>query len=54
MGHSNAAMTLNTYASADPEAKRKAAAVMASAYATDARRGRGENVIKLDMTGTGE
>ena len=52
MGHSNAAMTLNTYATADPDAKRRAAGAMAQAYAADARRGRGENVVRLDMTGT--
>ena len=45
-------MTLNTYASADPDAKRRAADAMAQAYANDARRGRGENVVKVDMTGT--
>lgn len=30
LGHANAAMTLNIYASADPEAKRRAAEVMDS------------------------
>ncbi len=53
MGHANAAMTLNTYASADPDAKRRAAEVMARAYANDAKRGRGDNVIMLGETGTG-
>lgn len=33
LGHSNAAMTLNIYASADPNAKRAAAGVIDSAYA---------------------
>jgi integrase len=28
LGHANAAMTLNVYASADPDAKRRAAAVI--------------------------
>lgn len=33
MGHSNAAMTLNTYASADPDARRRAAEAVGAAYA---------------------
>ena len=52
MGHSNAAMTLNTYATADPDAKRRAADALARAYEMDAKRGRGENVISIDATGT--
>lgn len=54
LGHANAAMTLNTYASADPDAKRRAAETIGRAFAADAARGRGENVIKLDKTGTDE
>lgn len=36
LGHANAAMTLNTYASADPDAKRRAGEVMDRLLATDA------------------
>lgn len=54
LGHANAAMTLNTYTSDDQDAKRRAADAMGVVFAADAARGRGENVIKLDKTGTDE
>lgn len=38
MGHANAAMTLNIYASADPEAQRRAAEKLGEVYAQDALR----------------
>ena len=38
MGHANAAMTLNTYASADPDAKRRGAEAVAAAIADEAGR----------------
>lgn len=53
MGHSDAAMTLNTYASVDPDAARRAADKMGEALATDAKRAKsmGE-VLELGRTGT--
>lgn len=48
LGHSNAAMTLNTYASADPDAKRRAAQTMQRVYAEPAR----AEVLELGRTGT--
>ncbi len=53
LGHANAAMTLNTYASPDPEAKRQAADAIGKAFAEDAKRGRGENVVSLDAMARG-
>lgn len=50
LGHSNAAMTLNTYASADPDAKRRAADKMGAIYAA----ARNANQPKiLPMAGSG-
>lgn len=48
LGHSNAAMTLNTYASADPDAKRRAAQTMQRVYAEPAT----AEVLELGRTGT--
>lgn len=50
MGHSNAAMTLNTYASADPDAAKRAADVMERALAADTAASAPAEVIQL--TGT--
>lgn len=53
MGHANAAMTLNTYASADPDAKRRAAGIMDDVFTELAERGkRGCRIVELDQTGT--
>ena len=52
LGHANAAMTLNTYASADPDAKKRAAATMSAAFAAETERAKRGNVIRLDKTGT--
>lgn len=53
MGHTDAAMTLNTYASVDPDAARRAADKMGEALASDAKRAKsmGE-VVELGKTGT--
>lgn len=48
LGHSNAAMTLNTYASADPDAKRRAAQTMERVYSG----GNTAEVLVLKGTGT--
>lgn len=50
LGHSNAAMTLNTYASADPDAKRRAAQTMQRVYSDPAT----AEVLELGRTGTGD
>lgn len=53
MGHTNAAMTLNTYATADPDAARRAAETMAETYKADAEKARGRGIIvRFDPTGT--
>lgn len=49
LGHANAAMTLNIYASADPDAKRRAAELVESAMTGGAKKA---NVLTLDKTGT--
>ena len=55
MGHANAAMTLNTYASVDPDAKRRAADTMGAAMtAAKEKAKRGAKVIEFDKTGTDE
>lgn len=53
MGHTNAAMTLNRYASADPDAARRATETLECAYAAEkkAAKGVGE-VVELGKTGT--
>ena len=55
MGHTNAAMTLNRYASADPDAARRATETLERAYAAEmaAASAAGE-VIELERTGTDE
>ncbi len=55
MGHTNAAMTLNRYASADPDAARRATETLERAYAAEmaAASAAGE-VIELGRTGTDE
>lgn len=53
MGHANAAMTLNTYASADPDAARRAAEAMERVLSADARAAaRPAEVIEMKGTGT--
>lgn len=53
MGHANAAMTLNTYASADDEAKKRGAMVVERAYMADvAQHAKDGAVIELGRTGT--
>ncbi len=53
MGHANAAMTLNTYATADPDAARRAAEVMGQSFKADAERARERGrVIEFPPTGT--
>lgn len=53
MGHANAAMTLNIYASADREAKKRGAAVVEQAYMADvAQHAKDGSVIELNRTGT--
>lgn len=47
LGHANIAMTLNTYSSADPEGKRRAADKVGSALST-----KSAEVIPFDRTGT--
>lgn len=55
MGHSNAAMTLNTYASTDKAAAKKAAQTMGEAYATEtARAEEPARIVELRKTGTEE
>jgi integrase len=49
LGHANAAMTLNVYASADPDAKRRAAKVI-----DDSMRRAPAEVRQLDRTGTND
>lgn len=51
MGHTNAAMTLNRYASADPDAARRASETLERAYEAEKIAARGE-VIELGKTGT--
>ena len=55
LGHANAAMTLNIYASADPRAKRDGVNAVAEAIAgeVDKHRG-GAQLLELKPTGTGE
>lgn len=52
LGHANAAMTLNIYADADPEAKRRAADIVAAALERDATEP--GQVARFRPTGTGE
>lgn len=52
MGHSNAAMTLNVYASSDADALRIAAAKQDAAYDFEAQRKGQADVISLPKTGT--
>ena len=53
MGHANAAMTLNIYASADKEAKKRGAAVVEQAYMADvAQHAKDGSVIEFGKTGT--
>ncbi|MCF6413166.1 tyrosine-type recombinase/integrase [Collinsella tanakaei] len=53
MGHSNAAMTLNTYASVDPDAARRAADKMGEMLGADVLRAqRAGEVLELGKTGT--
>ena len=52
LGHANAAMTLNIYADADPEAKRRAADTVAAALERDADKP--GQVVRFRPTGTGE
>ena len=53
MGHSNAAMTLNTYASVDPDAARRAADRMGEMLGADAQRAMSAGeVLEFGKTGT--
>ena len=53
MGHADAAMTLNRYASADPDAKRRAAEKLGEVFAAEARdAARPAEILRLDRTGT--
>ena len=52
MGHANAAMTLNTYASVDPDAAKRAAEAMERALAADARATAPAEVLEIEGTGT--
>ena len=53
LGHANAAMTLNIYASADPKAKRDGVNAVADAIAKEAKRHAADGeVIRLRPTGT--
>lgn len=53
MGHTNAAMTLNTYATVDPDARRRAADAMGEVLGDEARRARERGrVIEFRRTGT--
>lgn len=53
MGHTDTAMTLNRYASADPDAKRRAAETMGAAYAACVEESQSTAVVlELERTGT--
>lgn len=53
MGHANAAMTLNIYASADADAKRRGVSAVSDAIAAESERQRtGAQVIEFGKTGT--
>lgn len=53
MGHSNAAMTMNTYADADPDAKRRGAETVARALRNEALKHEGDGrVLDIRKTGT--
>lgn len=53
MGHANAAMTMNTYASADPDAKKRGANAVAEAIAKEVRKHEGDGeVLEIGKTGT--
>ena len=53
MGHANAAMTMNTYADADPDAKKRGAETMARALQSEAlKHERDGQVLELPKTGT--
>ena len=53
MGHANAAMTMNTYASADPDAKRRGAETVAAAIGTEAQQHAHDGeVLTFGKTGT--
>ena len=55
MGHTDTAMTLNRYASADPDAKRRAAETMGAAYAACVKQAKGAaEILELGKTGTEE
>lgn len=55
MGHANAAMTMNTYADADPDAKRRGAETVARAYQEEIARHVGDGeVLEFSRTGTDE
>lgn len=55
MGHANAAMTMNTYADADPDAKRRGVETLARAYQMEAARHANDGeVLELGKTGTEE
>ena len=52
MGHANAAMTMNTYASADPDAKRRASDAVARAIETEVSRHASDGqILTLGRTG---
>ena len=53
MGHANAAMTMNIYADADPDAKKRGAEKVARALQMEAAKHRGDcQVLELTKTGT--
>lgn len=53
MGHANAAMTMNTYADADPDAKKRGAETVARALQAEAlKHERDGQVLELSKTGT--
>lgn len=53
MGHANAAMTMNTYASADPDAKKRGAETVAKAMSYEAAKHTNDGqVLELGKTGT--
>lgn len=53
MGHANAAMTMNTYADADPDAKKRGAETVARALQAEAlKHERDGQVLELSRTGT--
>lgn len=55
MGHANAAMTMNTYASADPDAKKRGAETVAKAMSDEvAKHANDGQVLELGKTGTEE